>query len=262
MKKVLITVIMILMVAFAFCMVANASDDNIKVNVDGKNIEFDVPPRAINGRTMVPVRAIFESLGATVNWDTNTNTAYATNGVFDVALPLNQNYILVNGHQLQMDAQAIAIDNRILAPARFVAESFGCTVLWEGSTQTAHIFSPNCTNEFYPYNSVPSLTAKTGYAADFIKADFDVNDNGDDLFYYIYYFPADYATDGTEIVAMLQEYADLFASHGWNCEYNVVSKEPSILLDVYCTKDNNMALVTVDYWEDDHVQVVVGYYGQ
>ena len=121
MKKVLITVIMILMVAFAFCMVANASDDNIKVNVDGKNIEFDVPPRAINGRTMVPVRAIFESLGATVNWDANTNTAYATNGVFDVALPLNQNYILVNGHHLQMDAQAIAIDNRILAPARFVA---------------------------------------------------------------------------------------------------------------------------------------------
>jgi len=41
----------------------------IRVILEGKEVEFDVPPQIINGRTMLPVRAIFEALGATVKWD-------------------------------------------------------------------------------------------------------------------------------------------------------------------------------------------------
>ena len=46
--------------------------NGIKVIYNEKAIDFDVPPQIINDRTMVPLRAIFEAIGATVNWDEAT----------------------------------------------------------------------------------------------------------------------------------------------------------------------------------------------
>ena len=56
------------------------ASDPISVTLDGNYIEFDVHPQIINGRTMVPIRAIFEKMGAVVEWDGNTSSAICTKG--------------------------------------------------------------------------------------------------------------------------------------------------------------------------------------
>jgi hypothetical protein len=52
----------------------------ITVKVNGKVIETDVDPININGRVLVPVRAVAESLGCTVEWDGTTQTVSITKG--------------------------------------------------------------------------------------------------------------------------------------------------------------------------------------
>ncbi len=59
---------MCLILVFAMLLLPAMASREIRVMVDGKYIDFDVPPQVINSRTMVPVRAIFEELGADVEW--------------------------------------------------------------------------------------------------------------------------------------------------------------------------------------------------
>lgn len=53
----------------------------IRLIVNGNDVESDVPPQVINGRTMFPIRPLVEALGATVEWDGVNNTATVTGGV-------------------------------------------------------------------------------------------------------------------------------------------------------------------------------------
>lgn len=52
--------------------------DSIKLLVNGRQIYSDVPPQIISGRTMIPARALAESLGAQVDWDADTSTVVVT----------------------------------------------------------------------------------------------------------------------------------------------------------------------------------------
>lgn len=71
--------------------------DNITVELDGKEIVFDVQPQLINDRTMVPLRAIFEALGATVAWDQSTKTVISTKGETVIVLTIDNPIMKVNG---------------------------------------------------------------------------------------------------------------------------------------------------------------------
>lgn len=57
------------------------ADNPIKLIVNGKEIQSEVPPQVINGRTMVPARFLAEALGATVAWDEAQNAVVVTGGV-------------------------------------------------------------------------------------------------------------------------------------------------------------------------------------
>lgn len=78
MKKILLIMAGFIMLA-AFAAVSLASGGQLKLLVDGQEIEADVPPQIINGRTMVPVRWVAEALGAEVSWD-GKNVFIKSNG--------------------------------------------------------------------------------------------------------------------------------------------------------------------------------------
>lgn len=78
MKKVLVVCLCLLMVAVGSIVVIAANP--ITITVNGRVIQPDVPPQIIGGRTMVPLRAVAEALGANVEWDGNTNTVIITTG--------------------------------------------------------------------------------------------------------------------------------------------------------------------------------------
>lgn len=113
--------------------------NDISVVVDNKKISFDVPPQLVGGRTMVPLRAIFEAIGATVSWDGETQTVTAYNEEYVVKATINNTVMTVNGEPKTMDIAPMLINERTLVPARFVAEAFGCNVEWNSDQKTVYI---------------------------------------------------------------------------------------------------------------------------
>jgi hypothetical protein len=114
---------------------------DIDVKLDGKLLEFDVPPISISGRTLVPVRKIFEALGAVVNWDASTQTITGTKGNTKIVLKLESRDALVNGKHITLDIPATSKNGRTLVPARFISESLNALVEWNSSTNTVVITS-------------------------------------------------------------------------------------------------------------------------
>ncbi|MEW6573430.1 MAG: stalk domain-containing protein [Bacillota bacterium] len=110
---------------------AQAAD--IAVLVDGERLSCDVPPVIEQGRTLVPLRAIFEALGATVDWDGTTRTVTGRKGTTTVKLVVGQKTAYVNGEAVTLDVPARIISGRTMVPLRFVGESLGARVEWDGT---------------------------------------------------------------------------------------------------------------------------------
>jgi endonuclease YncB( thermonuclease family) len=116
--------------------------NGITVFVNGQLLEFDVPPAVVNDRTMVPLRAIFEALGAKVEWDDSTQTASASWEGGALTLQIGADSARVNGQAKKLDVPGQLISDRTMVPLRFVAEAMGAQVGWYGQSQTITINKP------------------------------------------------------------------------------------------------------------------------
>lgn len=132
MKKKLLTLLTTAVLSMSAAAAAN-------LVVDGTPVAADVPPVVVSDRTLVPVRALFESLGASVGWDESTQTATATKGTTVVSVQIGSTTALVNGTETALDVPAQTIEGRTMVPARFIAESLGASVTWEDATETVYI---------------------------------------------------------------------------------------------------------------------------
>lgn len=122
----------LLMMSIMISTVAFANND-IKVAIDGEYVEFDVQPQLINDRTMVPLRAIFEALGADVDWINETQTVIATKDGVTVKASIGSTEMYIDDDVRTMDVAPMLIGGRTLVPVRFVAEAFDCNVDWDGN---------------------------------------------------------------------------------------------------------------------------------
>ena len=122
-------------------MVTSVPKDVIKVIVNDYPLVFDVAPVIIEGRTMVPLRTIFEALGAEITWNGDTRTVIVNKGNTEISLKLDSKEAIVNGKKVSLDVPACAISGRTMVPARFVSESLGCDVDWDRNTKTINITS-------------------------------------------------------------------------------------------------------------------------
>ena len=114
----------------------------VEVKLDGKYIHFDVPAQIVNGRTMIPVRAVAEAFGADVGWDETTETVTVVRPGTKIVLQLGANSFQKNGETVELDVPAFETDGRTLLPARAVAEALDCTVDWDEATWTVRITAP------------------------------------------------------------------------------------------------------------------------
>lgn len=112
---------------------------DIKVLLDGRELSFDVPPQIIEGRTLLPLRAIFEALGLEVGWDDVTKIITGTTEGKEIILKLDSKEAKVNGINKTLDVPARVINGRTLVPVRFIAESLDMNVIWDQGTRTALI---------------------------------------------------------------------------------------------------------------------------
>ncbi|WP_025849255.1 stalk domain-containing protein [Paenibacillus ehimensis] len=111
----------------------------ISVHVDGKDVPFEQPPVLSEGSTLTPLRAIFEAMGAKVEWDEATRTATGQKGSTTVSVTIGSGAASINGEAFPLEAPARLVNGHTMVPARFIGEAFGGKVEWDGETRTVRI---------------------------------------------------------------------------------------------------------------------------
>lgn len=114
---------------------------NIKVEVDGQKLATSPSAFSENGISFVPMRAIFEALGATVSWEPSSRTIIGTDYYTTVALTVGVKTATVNGKSVQLDAAPVEKNGTTFVPVRFVAEALAAKVAWNAKTQTVEVTS-------------------------------------------------------------------------------------------------------------------------
>ncbi|MGM0395985.1 MAG: copper amine oxidase N-terminal domain-containing protein [Bacillota bacterium] len=109
--------------------------EEIRVIIDGKQVEFDVAPRISGGRTLVPMRAIFEEFGLEVSWNEAERTVTGEGEGLNVQFVIDSNLATVNGLVHTLDVPAMIIEGRTMVPLRFLSESLGYNVVWIEDSQ-------------------------------------------------------------------------------------------------------------------------------
>lgn len=140
-KKIIAAIISVVACISAFAPIAYMND--ITVNLNGKALEFDAKPFIENDRTLVPMRKIFEAVGAKVEWDESTRTVIASRvkdgePVF-VAIQADSEKAFINSEEKLLDVPAKIVDDRTFVPLRFVVEALGEKVEWNGESYTVDI---------------------------------------------------------------------------------------------------------------------------
>ncbi len=108
--------------------------------VFGKTKISDVAPKIVNGRTMLPVRFIAESLGAKVDWDEANQLVTITgqnekNENVTIFITIGAAYAKVNNENIKLDSTAFIENDRTFMPLRFICENLGATVEWNEKEQ-------------------------------------------------------------------------------------------------------------------------------
>ncbi len=113
--------------------------------VNGAEKPLDQPPVIMNNRTMVPIRFVSEAMGANVQWNGKERTVTITLGKNIAVLKIDDVKAQANGYDVYLDAAPTIIvkTSRTVVPVRFVAETLGMDVSWNGKERSVTIkYSP------------------------------------------------------------------------------------------------------------------------
>lgn len=120
---------------------AGTAHADIAVNLNGQPLATSVSPLQVGGRTLVPMRDIFEALGAQLTWNPLAQTITAQRDLTTIQLAINNPNALVNGRNVVLEQPAQLVNGRTFVPLRFVAEATGAQVNWNGPLQLVSIRS-------------------------------------------------------------------------------------------------------------------------
>lgn len=117
-----------------------AQAQNISVYINDKPLSFgSARPARIGGRVFVPMRAIFEGLGAQVQWDGATQSINAQRGATVVQMQIGNRNANVNGQGVSLDQAPLIYGGATMVPLRFVGEALNAEVRWSEIQQSVFI---------------------------------------------------------------------------------------------------------------------------
>lgn len=132
--------------------------ETIGIKVSNMYIYSDVPAFIENDRTLVPMRAIFEALGADVEWDGETATATASKDGRVVKITEGSNIAYVDSEAQELDVTAMTRNDRFVVPVRFVSEAFNAKVVWDPFSQSV-LITPGIIIKKNPNSDVATIVA-------------------------------------------------------------------------------------------------------
>ena len=124
-----------------FTFVSVSAERNIKIYVDGIELECDSPAFIENGNTMVPMRNIFEHLNAKVDWDNDTKTITAKKEDTEITLQIGSQTLKKNEKSEQLDVTPVIVNDTTFVPIRAVSQALDANVVWDDKTSTIKISS-------------------------------------------------------------------------------------------------------------------------
>lgn len=162
------------------CVVNSEPDKKITVELDGNIIPFDVDPEIIDGRTMLPLRKIFEEIGALVKWDDDTQTVSARKNSKTITLTVNSDEMQIDKgstdeegnavvEKITLDVPAQIVLDRTLVPARAISEAFGLNVDWDNDAQKVIITSNSDESDTWKENIGTINLTDLSYTGDGIE---------------------------------------------------------------------------------------------
>ncbi len=182
MKKIF-TAVLAVAAAGVLSSVTAAADDTVYVYVDNARVTFsDQEPVIVDSRTLVPLRAVFEKAGASVNWNDDTKTATITAGDEVVSVTIDSDVMKRGDSEITLDVPAQIIGDRTMIPVRAISEALDYGVTWNQYQRSVLVSTKG-----YEYRTAASK--RTGFltledACEFIYEDpfydvtMDVNNDG------------------------------------------------------------------------------------
>ncbi|MGB9660965.1 MAG: N-acetylmuramoyl-L-alanine amidase [Moorellaceae bacterium] len=132
-----------LIITLFFTLPATAAADKISLCFNGTLLNPDVAPYIDNnGRTMVPVRVIMQTVKAQVDWIAGEQKVRIQKGSTVLEMWIGSRTARLNGQTLKMDTAPVLRQNTTMVPVRVIAESFGAQVDWDPSSSTVRIWFP------------------------------------------------------------------------------------------------------------------------
>lgn len=149
-KKTAALLLTAIVTAMPISAVNVTAQEDVIVIVNGEKVDFtgDQPPVIQNGRTLVPFRAVFEKMGAEVNWFEDIRLCEATYGGVSVGIKIGETTVsLGEGANIESNVPAQIINSRTMVPLRVLSESIGAQVDWDGDTRTVVVTTSPITGE-------------------------------------------------------------------------------------------------------------------
>lgn len=144
----------LLLVCACIGMTVQAQDNQIEIHLNGEKIKTEVAPILVNGRTMVPLRAVCEAMDCDVDWINETKEIKIKHPLTLLHMKVDSYYIKVSyarsytyvysgdtqktsarNKEIELDVPPILYQNRTMIPIRAVAEALPATVEWDGAAK-------------------------------------------------------------------------------------------------------------------------------
>jgi hypothetical protein len=134
------------------------AEEHLNIYIEGDKQSFAADPFKVEGRTLIPVRDVSETLGATVNWDAETNTVNIVKSDVNLSFTIGSTTALVNDQsvelatkpliidsnsfvplRIKLDTKPLVVDSNSFVPLRFISESLGAVVKWDEENNNVFI---------------------------------------------------------------------------------------------------------------------------
>lgn len=139
----------------------------IFVLLNGQAISFqNALPINDGGTVLVPVRGVFQAMGATVDYNPVTRDVVAKKGDTKIEMAIGRMHAWVNGEPVELPQPLRLQDGHVLIPARFIAEAFGARVLWEPAKNRVLISTRDSNAETVPSTPIDSEPIVVSFRSD------------------------------------------------------------------------------------------------
>ena len=241
MKKLLAGLLAVSMVGSASMALA-ADTEKITVKVNGEAVKTDVAPVMENDRILLPMRAIFETLGCNVSYRDIGGEQFVTafRGDKQVVLEIGKKEITVDGQTKALDVAAKIENDRTLVPVRAVSEAMDADVSWDGETNTAEVTTKQGEHKIGSVTDEKAVKSEDGTVLMYINYVYPVIENKDGNEYigkinneykaYAEKFIADAeakTADAKELLGEMEK--DTFRPFEFNLSYDVHTDKNGIL---------------------------------